>query len=424
MKTHALRLYGKNDLRLERFELPEIQENEILADITTNSICMSSHKATVQGEDHKRVPEDIAQKPVIIGHEFCGTIRKVGSAHTGLIEEGTKFSVQPALNHPDHLLYAPGYSFHTLGGQATRVIIPNEVMEMNCLLPYHGDAFFKASLSEPVSCIIGAFNAQYHFKQGEYVHHMGIVENGTMALLAGAGPMGLGAIDYALHGPRRPRRLIVTDIDQPRLDRASMIFPPSHARDCGVELRYLNTNSDDPVAQLWGVNEQQGYDDVFVFAPVEPLVKQASMILGFNGCLNFFAGPSHQDFYAPINFYDVHYSGHHVVGTSGGNTDDMKDALRLMADDVIDPAVMITHVGGLDSAADTIKNLPDIPGGKKLIYTTVSLPLVALDDLERLSETGPFYRGLYDIVRANKNLWSTEAEEYVLANAPSIDTVA
>ena len=29
MKTTALRLYGKNDLRLESFELPEIKDNEL-----------------------------------------------------------------------------------------------------------------------------------------------------------------------------------------------------------------------------------------------------------------------------------------------------------------------------------------------------------------------------------------------------------
>ena len=30
MKTTAVRIYGKNDLRLESFELPEIKETEIL----------------------------------------------------------------------------------------------------------------------------------------------------------------------------------------------------------------------------------------------------------------------------------------------------------------------------------------------------------------------------------------------------------
>lgn len=38
MKTKAVRLYGKEDLRLEEFELPEISDNEILAHIISDSI--------------------------------------------------------------------------------------------------------------------------------------------------------------------------------------------------------------------------------------------------------------------------------------------------------------------------------------------------------------------------------------------------
>ena len=41
MKTKALRLYGKEDLRLEEFELPELKDDEILAKVVSDSICMS-----------------------------------------------------------------------------------------------------------------------------------------------------------------------------------------------------------------------------------------------------------------------------------------------------------------------------------------------------------------------------------------------
>ena len=65
-------------------------------------------------------------------------------------------------------------------------------MELGFLLNYEGKGFYEASLAEPMSCIIGGFHANYHTETGKYVHHMGIVEGGKMALLAGAGPMGLG----------------------------------------------------------------------------------------------------------------------------------------------------------------------------------------------------------------------------------------
>ena len=59
MTTTAVRMYGKTDLRLERFDLPAPGDDEILAHIISDSLCMSSYKAAVQGSDHKRVPADI-----------------------------------------------------------------------------------------------------------------------------------------------------------------------------------------------------------------------------------------------------------------------------------------------------------------------------------------------------------------------------
>ena len=421
MKTQALRLYGKNDLRLETFELPVLGDDEILADITSNGICMSSYKAQAQGADHKRVPDDVADNPIIIGHEFCGTILEVGSQWKDRVAPGQKYSVQPALSYPGRELEAPGYSFETLGGQASKVIIPREVMEMDCLLPYDGEGFFKASLSEPVSCIIGAFKTNYHFKHGAYNHQMGIKAGGNMAILAGAGPMGLGAIDYAVHGPTRPGKLVITDIDQARLDRAAAIFTPEDAKANGVDLVYLNTGNGDPVELMKGISGPAGYDDAFVFAPVAPLIEQASHILGFGGCLNFFAGPSKSDFASTINFYDVHYMDHHVVGSSGGNTDDMREALALMGQGALNPAVMVTHVGGINSAAETIKDLPSIPGGKKLIYTQKQMPMTALDDFAALGEKDPFFAALGDITARHNGLWSVEAETYVLKHADGIE---
>ena len=246
MKTKAVRIYGKDDLRLEEFDLPEMKDDEILAQVISDSICMSTYKAAKQGADHKRVPDDIHKNPTMVGHEFSGVILKVGKKWAKEFRPGQKFSIQPALNYKGSL-DAPGYSFRWIGGDATHIIIPNEVMEMNCLLPYDGDAYFLASLSEPMSCVVGAFHASYHTSYGSYVHHMGIKEGGSLAILAGVGPMGLAAIDYALHNDLRPSFMVVTDIDQNRLDRAASLHTLEEARKYGITLKYVNTaEHDDP----------------------------------------------------------------------------------------------------------------------------------------------------------------------------------
>ena len=418
METLALRLYGENDLRLERFDLPSIADDEILAEVVSNSICMSDYKATIQGAKHKRVPADCATNPIIMGHEFAGKVLEVGKKWQGIFKPGDLFAMQPALGIPGKEHLSIGYSFPTCGGHAVRVVVPSVVMERNCLLPYSGDTFFTASLAEPVSCIIAAFKSSYHYKIYTYDYIHGIKPGGAFAVLAGAGPMGLEAVDIALHFGAKPKVIVVTDISQERLDRAAKVIPVAKAAEEGVALHYVNTaNLEDPVATLKALSpDGKGFDDVFVFAPVDAVVQQASAILGFNGCLNFFAGPTDKKFSATMNFYDVHYSGHHVVGSSGGNTQDLQDALDAIADGRLNPAVMVTHVGGIDSAGPSTLILPKIPGGKKLVYTHISMPMTAIDDFAELGKTDPLFAKLAEICDRHNGLWSLEAEHYLLAN--------
>ncbi len=420
MKAKAVRLYGKQDLRLESYELPAIKDDEILAKVICDSLCMSSYKAANQGPDHKRVPDNVSENPVIIGHEFAGELVEVGSHWASQFKVGDKFSIQPALNYeqgPVGVLSAPGYSYRYIGGDATYVIIPREVMELGCLLPFKGEGYYPASLSEPLSCVIGAMHACYHITPGCYVHNMEIKADGKMAILAGVGPMGLAAINYVLHREdRHPSLLVVTDMDQARLDRAASLYTVEFAASRGIDLKYVNTGKmENPVEELKAINGGNGYDDVFCFAPVRAVAEQADAILGFDGCLNFFAGPGKPDFSAMFNFYNVHYAYTHVVGTSGGNTDDMKEALHLMGKGM-DPAGLVTHIGGLNAVIDATLNLPSIPGGKKLIYNHIEMPLTPITEFAALGASDPRFAELDRLCKAHMGLWNLEAEKYLLAN--------
>ncbi|HJX71726.1 MAG TPA: zinc-binding dehydrogenase, partial [Bacteroidales bacterium] len=264
-------------------------------------------------------------------------------------------------------------------------------------------------------------HACYHTSPGSYIHQMEIVNGGKMAILAGVGPMGLAAINYVIHRKdRNPRLMVVTDIDQARLGRAAILYSPKEAADNGIELQYVNTGIlKNPTSTLLEITEGTGYNDVFVFAPVGQVVEQGDAILAFDGCLNFFAGPGDPNFKAKFNFYNVHYNFTHIVGTSGGNNNDMKEAIDMMSGG-LDPAGLVTHIGGLDAVIPATLNLPDIPGGKKLIYTHIEMPLTALGDFSRKGRKNPFFRRLSEITRKHNGLWSPEAEEYLMNNAESI----
>ena len=177
-------------------------------------------------------------------------------------------------------------------------------MEHDCLLKYNGEAFFYGSLAEPVSCIVGGFHVNYHITPGSYNHAMGIVEGGNCAILGGAGPMGLGAIDYAIHCDRKPSLLVVTDINDERLARAESILSVEEASKNGVKLVYLNTTLDTGIAikKLMDVSDGKGYNDVYVLNPFESLLDQANAILAFDGCLNFFCRPDRHKLFGKIQF--------------------------------------------------------------------------------------------------------------------------
>lgn len=412
MKTRAAVLYGKNKICVKEYELPNIKANELLVKVISNSVCLSTYKAALLGENHKRVPETIASKPIITGHEFGGIIEQVGDDLKDKFKVNERFVLQPAMGLESG--YSAGYSYEYFGGNATYCIIPSFAIELGCVLPYDASYFANASLSEPMSCIIGAYHATYHTKQYVYEHDMGVKENGSLALLGCAGPMGIGAIDYAVNGPVTSKLIVVTDIDQARLDRARALISEESALKRGKKLVYLNTEKGDPVQLIKEVSDGKGYDDVFVFAASTALLLQADKLLGNDGCLNFFAGPTDKEFTVPFNFYNVHYESTHIVGTSGGSTADMVESLELSSQGKINPSYMITHIGGLNAAPETILNLPKIPGGKKLIYPHIEMELTAIEDFEQLGKNDELFKELAIICKKHNNVWSEEAEQYLL----------
>lgn len=225
--------------------------------------------------------------------------------------------------------------------------------------------------------------------------------------------MGLGAVSYGIQlEERKPKRIVVTEISDEKIARAKEVIPESKAAENGVELIYVNTaKMADPVKELRDITGGKGYDDVFVYIPNRAVAEMADQLLGFDGCMNFFAGPTDNQFKAEINLYNAHYISTHIVGTTGGNNDDLIEANELAAAGRIEPAVMVTHVGGIDSIVDATLNLPNIPGGKKLTYTQFDMPLTAITDFEELGKTNPLFAKLDEVCKKNRGLWSAEAEK-------------
>ncbi len=410
MKTKAVRLYGANDLRLEEFEIREITSGEILIKVISDSVCMSTYKTAAQGSAHLRVPDNIAENPIIVGHEFCAEIVQVGERWVNDFKIGDKVVIPPVLTYRGGV-DTIGYSFGEIGGDSTYSIVFEDIIENGFLIKLNSNSFFSGSLIEPASCVLRGYKSTIHQHNDKIT--TGLKEGGKVAILAGCGPMGLEAIDIALHSDVKPSLVAVTDINNERLEYARQIFSPTAAAKDGIELVFLNTSNKN---DLLDITSGKGFDDVFVYAPVSEIVELGDAILGFDGCLNFFAGPLDKKFNAPLNFYNVHYAQHHVAGTSGSTSEDMRDIVSMIGQKRINPAVMITHIGGINAAIDTTLNLPKISGGKKLIYTHIDMPLTPISDFETLGKKDERFKILSELVKNNNGLWCAQAEEYLLNN--------
>lgn len=415
MNTTAVRLYGENDMRLETFVLPELGDDEALLKVITDSLCTSTYKAVRQGKNHKRVPEDVAENPIIVGHEMCGELVALGKNLEAEWKVGQRIIIQPALKLENG--HDPGYSYPYIGGAATYAIVPKIVLERGCMLPFEGEGCYKGSLVEAIGCVLRGFKGLYHTDYTDYSRTDGAKEGGRIAILGGAGPMGLAtaalAVNYA-----KASVVTVVDINAERLAYAEKRFPTAAAGSCKLE--YVNTDGcEDPVTMLRELSGG-GYDDVFVMVPVAGLFTMAEEICREDGCINFFAGPSKHNLQGSLNLYRIHYDGIHVVGTAGSIPEDTADTIKLIETGIIDPSIVVSHILGINAYADAIFDMEHPSGMKKVCYTHLNLPMVAVEDFGKMGETDPLFAKLDQIVKENGGLWCAEAEEYLLANAPRV----
>lgn len=368
MQSTAVRLYGKNDLRKEIIEISPPNEGEIIADVICCAVCSSCGKLALVGEEHERVPKNLSQNPVIIGHEFCAKVVEVGAGVKKSLV-GKNIIVQPMVYESGFEWQAMGHSFAEAGGYATKIKIPKQFYENNAIIEFSGKGFYKAALAEPLACIIAAFRTQYHTKQESFKPVYGTKPDGTTVFLGGAGNMGKLAVQLWKTKSKNSAKLIIYDRNPEKLKSLEAIIKNDE------RIKLYSSADENYIRGL-----AKTVDDVVVFAPSRDMVDLGMSLLAFDGCLNFFAGPFEKDFSVPVNFHDIHYQRHHIVGSSGASGEDIRRALQLIEDGTIDPSVIVSHIGGLDCVPQVVCNLRKIGGGKKLIYPQIDLPLTPVEN--------------------------------------------
>src|SRR5699024_10434180 len=202
MKMRALVYQGNKTLTVEQKQIPEIKEHECLIRVEYAGICGSDMLLWNGG--YPRV-----KPPLTIGHEFSGTIVKVG-AEVMSVKEGESVVVNPLItcgtcescrndNHNicNHLNLI---GIDKNGGMATYVVATEQQI---------------SSLPNHISMANGAFTEP--LAVGVHMVRASTLQKGETALIIGAGPVGLIAATVAkINGAT----VYVSEINPFRLEKA------------------------------------------------------------------------------------------------------------------------------------------------------------------------------------------------------------
>ncbi len=87
--TTALRLYGKRDLRPETLPSRRCRTMRSSPGWSLTACAFLHGKRPIRVPIIKKVPDDVATRPIIIGHEFCGEILAVGKSGSISFSQGS-----------------------------------------------------------------------------------------------------------------------------------------------------------------------------------------------------------------------------------------------------------------------------------------------------------------------------------------------
>jgi threonine dehydrogenase-like Zn-dependent dehydrogenase len=381
MQAVVLSGVGEENLRLSTVEMPDCNDDQLLARVDAAMACASDNKLIDQGSSHPLLYGwDVSKYPRIIGHEGAVTIVKVGKNRENQYAAGQRFAIQPAVpKGPSHYRdryrnNAKGISKvavgYTLPGLFAEYIqITEETIEAGCLLKLHSDniPYFAAALAEPISCVIAAQEKIIHFIKSELDYQQRIElgpRRGGTTLIMGDGPMGLMNAEIAM--AHHPKTIIVSGHHQKRVGLIHRALS-SRANKQGINLIcILSEQIDKTLAKTTG---EVGADDVIV-AVGDPSAHEAALgYLAPKGVVHFFGGIHSNDRMVKIDTHRIHYDGISIVGSSGSEPSHVAATLRMMSESLIDPGNYVVKCGGLDAAIPLIHAVRQRQiNGKGVIY--------------------------------------------------------
>lgn len=211
-------------------------------------------------------------------------------------------------------------------------------------------------------------------------------DGGRTWMVGAAGPMGQMHVQRALELPHPPRTLFCTDLSEERMQYMLRRLQPLADRK-GVNLVCLNVGGmTDLDSRLRAATGGDGFDDIYVHAPVAPLVEHASGFLGRESVLNVFAGVGigTKAKLPPEMFRSLHAR---LLGSSGSPMEAIVNTLAKMEAGQLATRMSLAAVGGIEATWLGVKGAKEnrFPGKTVIFPQLRGVELIGLDRLADLS---------------------------------------
>ncbi len=312
-------------LEIGEAPIPHFGDDELLLRVEAASICGTDVKIAANG--HRKLK---GGQRIILGHEFVGTIEKVG-ARVKHLAPGMRVGVAPNIGCGRCEMCARGltnmcpdygaFGIDRDGGHTEFVRIPAAAIAQGSVIRISEKLSpLDATLAEPLSCALNGVRSAR-------------LEAGDVALIYGAGPMGL--LNMMVAAACGAARVLVVDLNDARLNKARLL---------GATATHNPQAGPTPV---W-VAEQtggRGVDVVITAVPVPQLQQEAIGLLAPFGRLCLFAGlPNGAAGGVVLDTNAIHYKNLLVTGMTGGSPRDYRDAIKLIDSRKVNVSQIVSDV--------------------------------------------------------------------------------
>jgi len=238
------------------------------------------------------------------------------------------------------------------------------------------------------------------------------LKDGGRAMFVGAGgPMGQIWLQTALDSPQPPRSMLVTDIDNDRLEHLEELFRPQ-AEAKGIEIHFANPLKTD-IASLV---EPQSLDDVVGLCPVWEPMQQMERYVAPDGVINVFAGIK-AGTKGPVDLGMIAHRGVTIIGNSGSAVEDLTGVVVGALRGELRPNTSVAVIGPLARVWEAVRRVMyRETSGKICIFPELDLP-----DLIPLSELASYFPTVAAKLHPH-GFWTREAEEELFKLCPRVAT--